>query len=198
MISQLTGTIKTIKEHGVILQVAGIGFDVAVSTPGNLAAKKEATLYIYMDWNQENGPSLYGFVTEQEKTVFSLITSCHGIGPKIALSMLQQMSPSQVIQAITTNDIKALSSINGIGTKKAEQIVVHLKHKVEKLMNSGIEFEHDSAVSHWNDLSQALNALHYSRPEINQALSYIREAQQPNATFDQLLRQALSYLAQMR
>lgn len=198
MISQLTGTIVSLKETSATLQVAGIGFDIAVANATTLQLKKETTLYIYMDWNQENGPSLFGFATEQEKVIFALITSCHGIGPKIALSMLQQMTPSQIIKAISSNDIKALSSINGIGAKKAEQIAVHLKHKVEKLLNSGIELADAGAASHWHDISQALNALNYSRTEVNQALQYIREAQQPNASFDQLLRQALSYLSQAR
>ncbi len=198
MISQLTGTITAIKEQMVLLQVAGIGFDVAVANLGNLTPQKEATLYIYMDWHQENGPSLYGFATEQEKIIFLLITSCHGIGPKIALAMLHQMTPTNILQAITTNDTKALSSISGIGTKKAEQIIVHLKHKAEKLINSGIEFESGSTVSHWQDLSLALTALNYSRTEVAQALSYVRESQKPNASFDQLLRQTLSYLAQVK
>jgi Holliday junction DNA helicase RuvA len=158
MISQLTGTITTIKDHSIIMQVAGIGFDVAVASPSAFTSNKETTLFIFMDWNQENGPSLYGFANQEEKAVFSLITSCHGIGPKIALSMLQQMNPNQIIQAINSNDIKALSSVNGIGAKKAEQIVVHLKHKIEKLIKEGFEFKNNATISQWNDLSQALSA----------------------------------------
>lgn len=198
MISQLTGTVTLLQEHSITLNVSGIGFDIAVLHQNNLIKDKSATLYIYMDWNQENGPSLYGFSTIEEKTVFMLITSCHGIGPKIAVSMLQQMNPGQIIEAINTNDTKALSSINGIGIKKAEQIAVHLKHKVEKLLTSDIAFENPTISSHWNDLSQALTALNYSRTEVAQALSHLKQNKKTEATFDQLLRQALSYLSQAR
>ena len=88
----------------------------------------------YMHWNQDNGPTLYGFNSILEKTVFLLIISCSGIGPKIGLAVLHHLEPATFVQAIIEENIKVLSSISGIGAKKAEQICVALKHKVAKLL----------------------------------------------------------------
>ena len=80
-----------------------------------------------MHWNAENGPSFYGFTTPFDKTVFTHIMQCPGIGPKIALTALASIGASGILEAIQCGDIKRLSSINGVGTKKAEQIILHLK-----------------------------------------------------------------------
>lgn len=196
MITCLTGTIKEIKEQSLTIEVHGVGFVLSVAKSEGFIVGKALMLYTYLHWNQESGPALFGFETELERAIFLLVTACSGIGPKIALSVLKNMQPSMFIKAVQTSDEKALSSVPGIGAKKAEQMIVQLRHKVEKLLESGIIIKDDKALAHWTTINDVLTSLHYSRTEINAALSYIKESElNQSATFDQLLRQALSFLS---
>ena len=149
-----------------------------------------------MHWNQENGPTLYGFNTSLEKTVFLLITSCSGIGPKIAMALLAQLGAAPFLEAVQTANESALSAVSGIGAKKAEQIIVHLKHKVAKLVESGINLGATPLLEERHYIGQVLKSLNYSRQEISAALNYLND-QHPTSTlaFDQLMRQALAFLS---
>ncbi len=195
MVHALKGTVVAISDPLVILDVGLMQLAIAVPNAFSCIIGKEITLFIHMQWNQEQGPSLYGFISELERTLFLLITSCSGIGPKIGLAILQSMNPQEFIGAIEVNDHKALSKINGIGAKKAEQIIVHLRHKVEKLLSSGAVVTSKN-YSYLKDVSDALGSLNYSRPEIQGALDFIRMQENiEQLSFDQLFRTALQFLS---
>lgn len=156
----------------------------------------QATVHVYMHWNQEQGPSLYGFSSELDKTVFLMIISCSGIGPKLGIAVLAAMSAQDFLGAIQTGNDKAFSAISGIGSKKAEQLVLQLRDKVAKLVKSGVELDEASQGGHWHTVSQALASLNYTRAEITQTMKYLSQTYGGTAlTFDQLMRHALSYLA---
>jgi Holliday junction DNA helicase RuvA len=196
MITCLTGTIKEIKDQNLTIDVHGVGFAVSLARTENFKKDDTISLHIYMHWNQESGPALFGFATELERSLFLVVTACSGIGPKIALAVLKHMQPNVFIKAVQIGDEKALSAVPGIGAKKAEQMIVQLRHKVEKLLESGIVIDQDVTLGHWSTISDVLNSLHYSRNEISAALAYIKESElNQSATFDQLLRQALSFLS---
>lgn len=199
MISCLTGIIKEIKEQSLVLEVNNIGFAVAMPRTEHFKKDASVSLQTYLHWNQESGPALFGFETEVERSVFLLVTACSGIGPKIGLAVLKHMQPALFIKAVQTSDEKALSSVPGIGAKKAEQMIVQLRHKVEKLLESGIVIKGDNSLTHISTISDVLTSLNYSRQEISAALSYIKDSDaQQQTTFDQLLRQALSFLSKAR
>jgi holliday junction DNA helicase RuvA len=200
MMNHINGKVISIINSIVIVEVGGFGLTLSMPHPGSLAVGKTAQIAVYLHWNQENGPSLYGFCSELEKIVFNLIISCSGIGPKIGLAVLGSLSASQFLAAVREHDIKTLSSVNGIGSKKAEQMLVTLRHKVAKLYASGaIMAGEENGSAHWKDLSDALGSLNYSRAEIQQALAYLHESSVgKDMQFDQLLRTALSYLSQKR
>jgi Holliday junction DNA helicase RuvA len=198
MFSYLRGKVATIQESLVTLDVQGVGFAFQVPSPEFFQGKQDITVPIHMHWNSDNGPSLYGFSSELERTVFLLITSCSGLGPKIGLAVLNQLNPGSFLQAIQEGDDKALSSVSGIGAKKAEQIIVQLRHKVTKLVESGIALDQGTqeSLEQWKNLTQVLQSLNYSRQEIEATLSYLRkECGGTAAPFDLLMRQALSFLA---
>lgn len=198
MFSYLQGKIKNISDNIITLDVQGVGFAFQVPSPEFFQGKQEVSIPVHMHWNSDNGPSLYGFASELEKTVFLLITSCSGLGPKIGLAVLHQLSPGVFLQAIQEGDDKALSAVSGIGAKKAEQIIVQLRHKVTKLVESGVVLEEgaQSSLEQWSNLTQVLQSLNYSRQEIEATLAYLRkECGGTAAPFDALMRQALSFLA---
>ncbi len=199
MFSYIHGIVKDTVENTLIVDVRGVGFSLIVANPELFMRGKEATVFVHMQWNQEQGPTLYGFLQEQEKAIFLLVISCSGIGPKIALLLLQKLSPVNFLRAIQTADIKTLSGISGIGPKKAEQLIVQLKHKVSALLDRGWSESTDGnahLLEQWKNISQVLQSLNYSRSEIDQALTHIsQEALGNELPFDVLMRKALSFLA---
>jgi len=197
MITRLSGAIVEVTEQSLTLDVQGVGYGVHVPNAQKFSNGQSIILFVATHWNQENGPSLFGFATAFERTLFTLIVSCSGIGPKIALSILSQMTPTHFLNVIQSADESALSAINGIGPKKAEQLMVHLKHKVAKLVDQGgvvIDDSEPTSVRH--NVAQVLKSLHYSKQEITAAMHYINE-KHPSHTvpFDQLMRHALGFLA---
>lgn len=194
MIHFLQGSVVAYKDQILTLGISGIGFQVFI-LDSSFSIGQQIALHIYLQWHQENGPVLYGFKTELEKTIFLMIISCSGIGPKIALALLSAMKPVTFLKIIQTGDEKALSAVNGIGAKKAEQMIVQLRHKAAKLIESGIVVDDDAEFKDIKNISDVLISLSYSRTEISQALQYIKDSAEPNAPFDQLMRKALSYLS---
>lgn len=198
MINYLSGTVKKIYEKSATIVVSGIGFLCYVPRVGVLKENTTAELYTYLHWNQDNGPSLYGFHDELERKTFLLIIDCPKIGPSIALSILSQLTAPQFLEIITSQNESALSSINGIGEKKAEQLVIQLKHKVAKLISSGnVTVDTQQDFVQWQNINDVLNSLNYSRQEISGAMKYLSEKySDQNYPLDKLIRAALSFLSQ--
>lgn len=197
MIATISGIITSISEQTVVIEQAGIGFELSVATPLSFTLQQQVTIQTYLHWNQENGPTLYGFNSVIEKTVFLLIISCSGIGPKIGLAVLHHLDPATFLQAIVEENIKVLSSISGIGAKKAEQISVALKHKVAKFLKDQPELTSSStSLSTWKDLTDTLTSLGYNPTEIKSVTNFLKENNiDSTVPFGTILRKALAFLA---
>jgi holliday junction DNA helicase RuvA len=194
MIHSLKGTILNVEDGHLYLVVGGINFDLMIARPEAFDTGKEVEVYAHMHWNQDNGPSLFGFSSAAEKQIFTLAISCSGIGPKMGLAVLAQFSPAEFVQAVQAQDIKAISSVSGIGPKKAEQVALQLKHKVEKVVDFVAATDSSVDLKGIKQLREVLTSLNYSSPEINSAVEYAR-ANSGNANFDNLLRKALGFLS---
>lgn len=197
MIDSLRGVITSFSDKKVTLSVGGIGFSICVSSTKQVKQDEESHFFVYFHWNPENGPSLYGFSTTIERDLFLMIIDCPKIGPSIALNILSQLSPSQFLDIITTQNEAGLSTVPGIGLKKAEQIIVQLKHKVGAFIdkNRNIMEQQQSFVI-WQNVSDVLNSLNYSKQEIGSAIQFLTEKHDAqNISLDQLLRSALSFLS---
>lgn len=196
MISALHGTVTEVADSFIVLNVNGIFLTIAVANGLSFAKDTTITLITHLLWHPEQGPSLFGFANVIERDIFTLIITCPGVGPKIGGAVLRDIGAHGFLRAITACDAKALSSVSGIGIKKAEQIIVQLKHKVEKLIQAGGIADEVGDALPLHEVAQALAALHYSRPEITQALDVVRGAQsdQP-VSFDIALRKALQFLS---
>lgn len=196
MLASITGTIKAIKDQMLHVDLGFVGVAVAVPQESLYHLDQKVHLHTYMHWNQEQGPSLYGFTSELEKTLFLTIIDCSGIGPKIGLAVLADLGAERFIEIVQAEDEKGLSKVSGIGPKKAEQMIVQLKHKVAKLLDSGLQVVGSAQVTQWQNIQEVLESLNYSRPEIMATMKQLRETEpQINAPFDQLMRRALSFLA---
>lgn len=200
MIEYLSGTVKSLHDKGATVVVNGIGLFCNIPQTKSLEVGKSAELFTYMHWNQEKGPSLYGFSSELERTTFLLIIECPKIGPGIALKILSQIEAPQFLEIITSQNEAALNAINGIGTKKAEQLVMQLKHKVAKLISTGdIKPESQQDFVQWQHVNDVLASLNYSKQEISGALKHLgEEYKDQNYPLDKLIRAALGYLSKQK
>ena len=200
MISYIHGAVQAnlAGELTVIPENSGVGFSVQVAQAADYPLGATVNLYLHTHWNQEQGPTLYGFADLVSKQIFKLILSCPGLGPKVGLAILGQLTPVQFMQAVTNNDLALLSSVNGIGPKKAEQLTLALRTKVQKLYQSGtLELTAAPGVLGFGRrLTDTLTALNYGPYEIAKAVQYVTQQPAPaDIPFDAALRSALAFLA---
>ncbi|MCL2707839.1 MAG: Holliday junction branch migration protein RuvA, partial [Defluviitaleaceae bacterium] len=126
MIAHIKGTVEHVAELSAVIEVNGVGYRTLMSatTAARLPARgTEVKIYTYMQV-REDGVSLYGFLTPEEVSMFTLLISVSGIGPKAASSMLSVLTPQQTMLAIVADDAAALSKAPGVGKKTAQRIIL--------------------------------------------------------------------------
>ncbi len=199
MIAYVAGTIHEARiQNDSVLAVTivaqSIGFSIQIPSRVPVKIGGLLTLEVYTHYTQEHGTLLFGFQTTDEKALFSLILSCSGIGPKLALGLVNAFTPSTFKGAIMSNNIKLLSSVDGVGAKKAESIIMQLKDKVSK-MAVAHEVENPELLR-FKQLHDAFGGLGYSRLEINDVLEHLKgEDFLFKAQFPDLLRKGLAFLS---
>jgi holliday junction DNA helicase RuvA len=132
MIVFLEGTLVEKKPTRIVLAVRGVGYEVFIplSSFDRLPAPDQSCRILIYHAVREDAETLYGFCTDAERRMFTLLLDVSGIGPRIALSALSGMSVRDIKMAIAGNDVKRLSSISGVGRKTAERMVIELKDKI--------------------------------------------------------------------
>jgi len=132
MIAQLIGQVTGQTERGLVINVQGVGYEVSCTKEVLLTVKvgENLKLYTYLAV-RENALDLYGFLRSDELAFFKLLLTVSGIGPKSALSVLDAAKPEDIKRAVVRQEPGLLQSIQGLGKKTAEKIVVELKDKVE-------------------------------------------------------------------
>ena len=131
MIAFVSGRVAGLTLTSAVLEVGGVGLEVNC-TPGTLAGLRigdPATLPTSMVVREES-LTLFGFADEDEKSLFELLQTASGVGPKLAQAMLAVHSPDQLRRAVTTEDVKTLTTVPGIGQKGAQRIILELKDRI--------------------------------------------------------------------
>src|SRR5690606_29221154 len=131
VIASLTGRVTAITPDAAVVEVGGVGVLVHC-TPGTLATLKtgQETRLATSLVVREESLTLYGFATDDERTVFELLQTASGVGPKLALAMLAVHTPQALRVAVAGADLKALTQVPGIGQKGAQRIVLELKDRL--------------------------------------------------------------------
>lgn len=147
MIAFLVGIIEEKREDCVLLDVNGVGYELGISKNTYLSLPTEGEtikLFTYMSV-REDGVALFGFSSRDEKELFLKLTSVSGIGPKVAVGILSGLPLSELVIAIIKQDMRALSSIKGLGKKTAERLCLELKDKLSPVgeMSETQTFEYD-------------------------------------------------------
>ena len=113
----------------LVLDVAGVGYDLVVPAGSSFAAEGETTVWAHLAV-REDAHSLYGFADRESRDLFRLLLRVKGVGPTMALSLLSGLRPSEVVAAIVDEDVPSLTRVKGVGRKTAEQILLDLRDKV--------------------------------------------------------------------
>ena len=132
MIAFLVGTIEEKYENVLVMDVNGVGYELLISNNTLVALPNvnETTKVLTYLHVKEDGVALYGFATPEEKSIFMKLITVSGVGPKMAITILSGMKISDLIVAITREDVSLLSKIKGLGKKTAERICLELKDKI--------------------------------------------------------------------
>ncbi len=196
MIASLTGRLRRKANDYLVVDVAGVGYQVQVPLSTYCSIPEigdEVSLHIHT-YVREDSLLLFGFLEESEKEMFLLLMGVSGIGPKLALSVLSCLSVNDLCAAICSSDDSKLCTISGIGKKTAARMVLELKDKMKLLSINRPEKGMMPAVS--DDVEDAISALvnlGYKKPLAEDVLKKIKQ-RKPGAAIEDLIREALSVL----
>jgi Holliday junction DNA helicase RuvA len=196
VIAHLRGRILDKQPNRIVVDVNGIGYDVAVplSTFYGLGeAGSDIALRIHTHV-REDALALYGFATRLEQELFERLIGVSGIGPKLALAVLSGIEPAELIRAIERGDLARLTAIPGVGKKTGERIVLELKDRLPRARSETAPVELVEAPALKDDVLSALVNLGYHRPLAEKAVSSVVKAA-PDGDFEQTLKLALRELS---
>ena len=200
MIAFLRGRVLEKYPNRLIVDVAGVGYDLAVPlstfyTAGEPGAEIALRVHTHV---REDQLALFGFATALEQATFERLISVSGIGPKLALSVLSGMEPRDLVGTIQRGDVAGLTRIPGVGKKTAERIVVELRDRLPKAV-AGTDVgtrAPEPADALREDLISALTNLGYHRQAIDGVMEKVRgAADAPPPTFEAALRAVLKELS---
>ena len=198
MIAFVRGTVADVGLTSAVLEVGGVGLQL-MCTPGTLATLRvgrPATLPTSMVV-REDSLTIFGFLDEDEKQVFEIVQTASGVGPKVAQAIVAVMSPDDVRRAITTEDVKALTRVPGIGQKGAQRIILELKDRI----GPPVGVHHPAtapapATEAWRDqVQQGLIGLGWSAKESEKAVEAVAPDAGDAPDVGALLRAALRTLS---
>lgn len=197
MIAYLKGKLVTKSIEFIIVESNNIGYKVYMAKSDIEKFEEigsDIKIYTYMKV-REDDISLYGFISNEQLTMFELLISVGGIGAKSAIAILSNIAPSKFALAVITNDVATIKKLPGVGPKTAQRIILELKDKIKTEDAVNIEEQNGESrevVEEQNEeeLIQALQVLGYRRYEINKILPNIKEKE-----LEAKIKEALQYLA---
>lgn len=168
MIATLRGEIIQVEEHAFVVEVGGVGLRVAVPSPllSRMQVGQGILLYTYLVV-REDALSLYGFESQAERDLFTMLLGVDGVGPKVSLAVLSTLSLDAIQHAVIAEQSEVLGRVPGVGKKTAQKIVLYLQDKLkpsDSLSKLAAFSERDEEVL------AALTALGYSVVEAQSAV----------------------------
>jgi holliday junction DNA helicase RuvA len=192
MIAHLRGRLFSKQPQQVIVEAAGVGYDVAisVSTYTSLPAEgAEVALHIHTQV-REDTLALYGFLDRNDKRIFERLITVSGVGPKLAITIQSGLPADRLVAALRGQDHATLTRIPGVGKKLAERLVVELKDKLEDMAVAAPAMAAAGPAA--EDVLSALVNLGYQRPSAQKAIeAAVAKDKNVGEHFDALFRAAL-------
>lgn len=197
MIALLTGQLAQRSPEQIILDVGGVGYrlQIPLSTYYGLPETGQVQLRVHTHV-KEDAINLFGFLSDAEKSLFALLISVSGVGPKLAITILSHIPTGELALALNQGDIPRLTAIPGIGKKSAERLVLELQDKAAGFAMTGATSDADTqqplAIDSHQDALSALTNLGYKEALARKALKTVKAA--PEAPLEEVLKAALRIL----
>lgn len=192
MIGYLKGNLISFSDGVIVLENNGIGFEINCSSEAyaKLISEGGGEVFVYTSV-KDDGITLFGFISREEKEVFLKLISVSGVGPKMGITVLAGLNSQRLAQVIAQGDVKTLSSVKGLGKKTAERLVMELKDKFSVCADDSMVTEQIAVedTEEEKDAVTALCGLGFSKSESQIA---VREAKKNGAkTVTQLIGYAI-------
>ena len=196
MYAYIRGIVSDIAADRAVVEAAGVGYELFAGkkTLEKLILGEEARLYTHLHL-AEGVQALYGFYSQEEREMFRRLIGISRVGPKLAVSVLSVMEPSDVISAVITDNPAAFDSVQGMGRKMAQRVILELKEQVKDVpvpvAKPGQPIQANVAENIRSEAVQALVALGYDGLTASRAVSAVEEAK----NVEELITKALRKLA---
>lgn len=197
MISFLRGTLVGVEENRITVEVHGVGYEICVPAGvlqrfSKLGEEVEVYTHLYV---REDSLQLFGFASAADRELFRVLLRTQGIGPRVALTILDTFSREEFVKIIAKGDTKGLLRIPGIGKKSAERLVLELKDRLPGYLRVEEGTAKGEGEDVYEEVTEALLALGYSRSEAMEALKKIRQKMlEDTCSAGEILRDALKEL----
>ena len=192
MIGRLRGTVVAKQSETVVLDVRGVGYEIAV-TPRALVdlpgISEEAVLHTHLHV-REDALALYGFTSGPERDLFQMLLGASGVGPKVALAICATLGPDELRRAVVAEDADALQTVPGIGKRSAQKLILELRPKLD-LPDGELPGAAGSVIA---EVREALEGLGYQPAEVRSAVATLPT----DGAVEELLREALKALGKER
>ncbi len=204
MLAYIKGKIEAKVDEYIIIDVGGLGYKVfmsgiSIQNIGEIGEQVKVHTYYRV---REDDISIFGFITQEELKMFELLLTVSGVGAKVALAILANISVTDFAIAVINADVTKIVQVPGIGKKSAERIILELKDKLKKIQQedkvsgTSANTKIEKAIEQNNNIQEAISALQvlgYNKKEIEKAFEKIEKE---NITTEDLIRKGLLILGQ--
>jgi Holliday junction DNA helicase RuvA len=194
VIASVHGRVAAVGAQGAVVEVGGVGLAVSctAATLARLRVGQPARLSTSLVV-REDSLTLYGFCDDDERSVFELLQTASGVGPRLAQAVLSVLPPTEVRRAVATADVPALTRVPGIGKKGAERLVLELRDRIGAIEQP--EPAGTTPAAPWRDqVGQALVGLGWTPKEADEAVTAVAPDAADTPDVPSLLRAALRVL----
>lgn len=193
MIASISGTLQHISQESIVVSVGGVGLEITVTSSvlnraGRIGQPIDVVTRLIV---REDSLTLYGFASEEERAAYGLLLGVPGIGPRLAMAVVNTLSPSVLANAIQRDEPELISRVPGVGKKTAQKIVLELKGK---LVPEGMPEGLVAVTAGDTEVLEALTAIGFSLVEAQAALQAIPKDAPDD--IEERVRLALAYFAQ--
>lgn len=202
MIGQLRGTVLEKQPPQLVLDVNGIGYeiDAPMSTFYQLPEAGSNVILFTHYVVREDAHSLYGFYTREEKALFRTLLKVNGVGPRMALAILSNVSPDEFVRLVLNNDTASLVRMPGVGKKTAERLVIEMRDKLDDWQQAPalaqpMKSDAPANANRHSILQDAISALVSLGYKAAEASRIITKCDDGSANSEHLIRRALQEMA---
>jgi len=193
MIARIKGQVIEIKPQQLIIDIAGLGYEVEVPLATSSLAKVNVGIELFTHFVvREDAQTLFGFLERPDRDLFRALIRVNKVGPKLALAILSSVNAQAFAGLVQSNEVKTLNRIPGVGRVMAERLIMEMRDKVDEWQGAlTLDGDPKTENSALDDAETALVGLGYRSQEVSRVLAQIGD---PADNVEGLIRQALKLL----